>query len=267
MLGASSKFARRLHAVRSGCAARGWAVLHAHRGRAPLPRAVVYATFKLLQRDAKLNFLAWEWQDMVEGHLIQLTNNGDHSRTFAWVGMHAHKLYIAEGTVPSGYPEPGLFQQSIGWVDKDGNGIRYQNIYSNSFHGMGVYPVPATVVAAAVPAPPVRPRREGDRQDGRVECHGRSVKGRGRRPSRARARIRNRGAQAPRRKSSGRLIRYVVATQSAVSPAREPHDFPERRKCTIDHVVGRSQADSKIAGCVHEIAWQHEDVTIGEAIP
>ena len=109
--------------------------------------AIVYATFKLLQRDAKLNFLAWEWQDMVEGHLIQLTNNGDQSRTFAWVGMHAHKLYIAEGTVPAGYPEPGLFQQSIGWVDKDGNGIRYQNIYSNSFHGMGVYPVPATVGA------------------------------------------------------------------------------------------------------------------------
>src|SRR5262245_65962648 len=115
--------------------------------------AIVYATFKLLQRDAKLNFLAWEWQDMVEGHLIQLTNNADQSRTFAWVGMHTHKLYIAEGTVPAGYPEPGLFQQSIGWVDKDGNGIRYQNIYSNSFHGMGVYPVPATVGAGRGAAP------------------------------------------------------------------------------------------------------------------
>ncbi len=33
--------------------------------------AIVYATFKLLQRDAKLNFLAWEWQDMVEGHFLQ----------------------------------------------------------------------------------------------------------------------------------------------------------------------------------------------------
>ena len=104
--------------------------------------AIVYATFKLLQRDAKLSYMAWEWQDMVEGHLLQLTNNGDRSRTFAWIGMHAHKLYIVEGTVPAGYPEPGLFQQSLGWVDKDGNGIRYQTIYSNSYHGMGVYPVP-----------------------------------------------------------------------------------------------------------------------------
>jgi hypothetical protein len=103
--------------------------------------AIVYATFKLLQRDAKLNYLAWEWQDMVEGHLLQLTNT-DGSRTFAWIGMHAHKLYILEGTVPGGYPEPGLFQQSMEWVDKDGKGIRYQTVYSNSYHGMGVYPVP-----------------------------------------------------------------------------------------------------------------------------
>ena len=107
--------------------------------------AIVYATFKLLQRDAKLNFLAWEWQDLVEGHLLQLTNNADQSRTFAWVGMHAHKLYILEGTVPAGSPEPGLFQQSMQWIDKNGNGIRYQSIYSNSFHGMGVYPVPPIV--------------------------------------------------------------------------------------------------------------------------
>jgi hypothetical protein len=28
-------------------------------------------------------------------------------------------------------------------VDKDGNGIRYQNIiYSNAYHGLGVYPTP-----------------------------------------------------------------------------------------------------------------------------
>ena len=105
--------------------------------------ALLYATFKLLQRDAKLTDLAWEWQDMVEGHNIQLTN-ADGSRTFAYVSMHANRLYILEGTVPKGAPVPGLFQQSLGYVDKDGNGIRYQIIYSNSYHGMGVYPVPTT---------------------------------------------------------------------------------------------------------------------------
>jgi hypothetical protein len=106
---------------------------------------IMYATFKLLQRDAKLTSLAWEWQDMVEGNFIQLTNNADQSRTYAYVAMRENKLYILEGTVPKGYPEPGLFQQSMGWVDANGNGIRYQNIiYSNAYHGMGVYPVPPT---------------------------------------------------------------------------------------------------------------------------
>jgi len=110
--------------------------------------AILYATFKLLQRDAKLNYLAWEWQDLVEGHIVQLTNNADQSRTFAWVGMHQQKLYILEGTVPDGDPEPGLFQQSLGFVDRDGNGIRYTDYYDND------YPAPPRVGAGARPAAP-----------------------------------------------------------------------------------------------------------------
>ena len=108
--------------------------------------AIVFATFKLLQRDAKVTSYTYDWQDLVEGHFLQLTN-GDQSRTFAYIAMHEHKLYIVEGTVPKGYPEPGLFQQSLGWVDKDGRGIRYQTLYSNTYHGMGVYPKPAIVGA------------------------------------------------------------------------------------------------------------------------
>jgi hypothetical protein len=119
--------------------------------------AIVYATFKLLQRNAKLNYLAWEWQDMVEGHILNLTNV-DQSRTFAWIGMHQHKLYIVEGTVPAGYPEPGLFQQSMEWVDKDGKQIRYTTVYSNSYHGMGVYPVPDRArIGGAGPATGAQP--------------------------------------------------------------------------------------------------------------
>jgi hypothetical protein len=114
--------------------------------------AIVYATFKLLQRNAKLNLLTWEWQDMVEGHMLELTNP-DQSRTFAWIGMHAEKLYIVEGTMPAGSAPPGLFQQSLEWVDKDGNTIRYQEIYSNSYHGMGVYPVPAATTRPVPPGP------------------------------------------------------------------------------------------------------------------
>lgn len=110
--------------------------------RHDLRGAVMYATSRLVLRDAKVTNLLWEWQDMVEGHLVQLTN-ADRSRTFAYVAMHENKLYILEGTVPEGNPEPGLFQQSLGWIDQDGRPIRYQQtIYSNAYHGMGVYPKP-----------------------------------------------------------------------------------------------------------------------------
>ena len=96
-----------------------------------------------LMRDAKITHLLWNWEDLVEGNEIHMTNNADQSRTMAFIAMRENKLYIIEGTVPKGYPEPGLFQQSLSWVDKDGKPIRYQQIiYSNAYHGMGVYPVP-----------------------------------------------------------------------------------------------------------------------------
>ena len=47
--------------------------------------------------------------------------------------MHENKLYIIEGTVPAGYPEPGFFQQSLGWLDENGVGLRYQSYYYNGF--------------------------------------------------------------------------------------------------------------------------------------
>jgi hypothetical protein len=105
--------------------------------------AVMFATSRLVKRDgAKVTGLGWEWQEMVEGNFVQLTN-ADGSRTFAWVTMHENKLYILEGTVPGGSPEPGLFQQSWSFVDANGR-IRYQEIvYSNAYHGLGAYPKPA----------------------------------------------------------------------------------------------------------------------------
>jgi hypothetical protein len=107
--------------------------------RSDLRGAIVLASWQLMQRDAKLTNFVWNFVDLVEGHQLQLTNNADKSRTFAGVYMHENKLYIIEGTVPAGYPEPGLFQQSLGWLDENGVGLRYQNYYSNN------YPAPPRV--------------------------------------------------------------------------------------------------------------------------
>ena len=104
--------------------------------------ALIYATSRFLERNVKVTRYHWSHQDLVEGHQLQMTSNTDQSRTYAFVGMHEMKLYILEGTVPVGSPEPGLFQQSMGWVDKDGNGIRYQTIYANEFYGLKEMPPP-----------------------------------------------------------------------------------------------------------------------------
>ena len=117
--------------------------------------AIAQATFKLLQRDAKLSAYMWNFEDLVEGYEVHLTNNADQSRTMAFVAMHQNRLYVMEGTVPKGYPEPGLFFQSLGWVDSHGDGIRYQQVYVNEFHGLGLAPVPPRNQPA--PAPPPAP--------------------------------------------------------------------------------------------------------------
>jgi hypothetical protein len=93
--------------------------------------AITFATWQFLQRDAKLTHLLWTNISLVVGHQIRMINNADKSQMAASVFMHEDKLYIAEGTVPAGYPEPGLFYQSLGWIDEKGNGIRYSDYYYN----------------------------------------------------------------------------------------------------------------------------------------
>jgi hypothetical protein len=94
--------------------------------------AIDFALWNFLKRDAKFTDYAYYNADRIEGRRLQLLN-ADQSRTFAAIHLHQNRLYIFEGTVPAGSPPPGLFQQSLGWVDKEGNRIRYQTIYSNAY--------------------------------------------------------------------------------------------------------------------------------------
>lgn len=119
--------------------------------------AVTYATFRLMQRPGtKVTHLMWNFIEMVSGQQLQLTN-ADGSRTFASVYMHQNKLLIIEGTVPAGYPEPGLFQQSLGWLDAEGKGVRYTRLYTNE---------------PDMPEPPIRERTPQQRDDGRIDAPG-----------------------------------------------------------------------------------------------
>ena len=100
--------------------------------RADLRGALIHATWNFLQRDAKVTHYVYTNADRVEGHELHLLNS-DKSRTFASIYMHENRLYIIEGTVSASSPPPLVFQQSMGFLDKDGKRIRYDTPYSNGF--------------------------------------------------------------------------------------------------------------------------------------
>ena len=115
--------------------------------RSDVAGAIVFGTWRLMQRDAKVTFYGFMIQDLVSGHQIQLLN-ADQSRTFAAVNMHLTKLYILEATVPRGLPAPGLFQQSLMFLDEKGQSIRYRTYYSHTYSDEWKFPA----------APPARAR-------------------------------------------------------------------------------------------------------------
>ena len=126
--------AEKLHAERSKkCLATGaYPDVCTDHGKGDLRGAIDFAVWGFMQRDAKITFYAYTNVDLVEGRQIQLTNP-DASRTFVAIHMHENRLYILEGTVPKGAPQPALFQQSLGFIDKEGKRIRYETTYSNAY--------------------------------------------------------------------------------------------------------------------------------------
>jgi hypothetical protein len=105
--------------------------------------AIDFATWHIIERGSTITYFAWSVVDYIGGRWMHLTNP-DGSRTYHAIHMHDDRLYILEATVPQGYPEPGLFHQSLRFIDENGVPIRYNGIYHNG------YPKPERV---GVPAP------------------------------------------------------------------------------------------------------------------
>lgn len=93
--------------------------------------SIAYAATKFRQRPGvKVTYDAYHYIDLVSGHQLQMTN-ADGSRTFAAIYLHDNRLYILEATVPPNAPQPGLFQQSLSFLDEEGKRVRYGSIYFN----------------------------------------------------------------------------------------------------------------------------------------
>ena len=121
--------------------------------RGDVQGSIVYASWKFLQRNAKVTYFAWAVTDNVEGQRVQLTNP-DGSKTFGAVYRHGTRLYILEGTVPRGAPAPGLFQQSMLFLDEEGKPIRYRSIYTTGYSEGWKFPAPPPPRAGQPPPPP-----------------------------------------------------------------------------------------------------------------
>ncbi|MCZ6474919.1 MAG: hypothetical protein O6700_01200 [Gammaproteobacteria bacterium] len=87
--------------------------------------SVAYAARNFRLRGGEVTYDAWHHIDLVEGHQLQITNP-DQSRTYAGIYLHNSRLYILEATVPAEELPQGLFQQSLSFLDENGNRIRYQ---------------------------------------------------------------------------------------------------------------------------------------------
>jgi hypothetical protein len=120
--------------------------------RADVQGAMIFASWKFLQRNAKVTHFGWSVVDQVEGLRLQLTN-ADGSRTFAEIHRHGTRLYILEATVPQRAPAPGLFQQSLMFLDEEGKSIRYRSIYTTGYSEGWQFPAPAPPRAGQPPAP------------------------------------------------------------------------------------------------------------------
>ncbi len=92
--------------------------------------SVAYAAWNLRQRGGEVTYDAYHYIDRVEGHQLQITN-ADKSRTYAAIYLHDSRLYIVEATVSPGSVPPGFFQQSLEFLDRNGDDIRYEN-YSDA---------------------------------------------------------------------------------------------------------------------------------------
>jgi len=110
--------------------------------RGDVQGSIVYASWKFFQRNAKVTHYAWYNSDQVEGHRLQLLNP-DESRTFAAIHRHGTRLYILEASVPKGMPAPGLFQQSLQFLDESGKPLRYQSYYTTGYSEGWRFPAPA----------------------------------------------------------------------------------------------------------------------------
>jgi len=114
---------QRLHAEREGRTEADYVDIY---WEVDVRASIIYAASQIRAREGTVTFDGYHYIDRVEGEQIQMTYP-DGNRLYAAIYLHNSKLYVFEATVPPRTPPPGMFQQSLEFVQDDGSRIRYEN--------------------------------------------------------------------------------------------------------------------------------------------
>ncbi|HSG65830.1 MAG TPA: hypothetical protein VLD39_12555, partial [Gammaproteobacteria bacterium] len=89
--------------------------------------SVARAARQFRERGGQVTYDAWSHIDLVEGHQLQITNT-DGTRTYAgmYLNGNTNRLYVLEATTSPRAPPPGQFQQSLRFLNADGERVRYR---------------------------------------------------------------------------------------------------------------------------------------------
>lgn len=89
--------------------------------------SVARAARAFRERGGEITYDAWSHVDLVEGHQLQISN-ADGTRTYAgmYFNGNSQRLYVLEATISARSPPAGQFQQSLRFLNDDGERVRYR---------------------------------------------------------------------------------------------------------------------------------------------
>lgn len=98
--------------------------LEGSRGVWDFAGSVAYAAWGFRKRGGEFTHDGWTEADRIPGHQLQITND-DQSRTYAQIHSFAMRLYIFEAHAAPGATPPIQYQQSVVFLDEEGEIVRY----------------------------------------------------------------------------------------------------------------------------------------------
>jgi len=94
-------------------------------GEVDVRASVAYVARQIRERAESVEYDNYHYIGRVDGHQLH-TTNPDGTKTYAGIYLLESKLYVIDATVNPGSPPGGIFQQSLEFLDDDGNGIMFR---------------------------------------------------------------------------------------------------------------------------------------------